>query len=124
MLKKWGKIYDPDPEGENATVLLFLIHHFCGNFGMLKESLPIPLLENIMFIFVVLFEIEMGWAPLINYSLDVFAILAANVGVDLQKDGIGISTFPNVFAFKEADYNSDIESVMDCTCSWEVDSLT
>jgi hypothetical protein len=96
---KWGKIYDPDPEGENVTVLLFLIHCLCGNFGMLKESLLIPFLENIVFIFVVFFEIKVGWAPLINYLLDVFAILATNVGRDLQKDSIGISTFPNVFAF-------------------------
>jgi hypothetical protein len=66
---------------------------------MLKESLLKPLSENIMYIFVVLLEIEVGWAPLFNYSLDVFAILAANVGGDLQKNGIGISTFPNVFAF-------------------------
>ncbi len=90
---------------------------------MLKESLLIPLLENIMFIFVVLFEIKMGWAPLINYLLDVFAILAANVGGDLQKDGIGILTFPNVFTFKVADYHSNVESVMDCACSRKVDSL-
>ncbi len=90
---------------------------------MLKESLLTPLLENIMFIFVVLIKIKIRWAPLINYSLDVFAILAANVGGDLQKDGLGISTFPNVFAFKVADYHSNIESVMDCTCSCEVDSL-
>ncbi len=81
------------------TILLFLIHRLCGNFGMLKESLLIPLLENIIFIFVVLFKIEVGWAPLVNYLLDVFAILAANVGGDLQKDGIGILTFPNLFAF-------------------------
>ncbi len=96
---KRGKIYDPDSEGENVTVLLFLVHCLCSNFRMLKESLLIPLLENIMFIFVVLFKIEVGWAPLINYLLDVFAILAANVGGDLQKNGIGISTFPNIFAF-------------------------
>jgi hypothetical protein len=96
---KWGKIYDPDPEGEKVTVLLFLVHCLCGNFRMLKESLLIPLSENIMFIFVVLFKIEVGWAPLINYLLDVFVILAANVGGDLQRDGIGILTFPNVFAF-------------------------
>jgi hypothetical protein len=56
-------------------------------------------LENIVFIFVVLFEIEVGWAPLINYLLDVLAIPATNVGGDLQKDDIGILTFPNVFAF-------------------------
>ena len=66
---------------------------------MLKESLLIPLSENIMFIFLVLFKIEVGWAPLVIYLLDVFAILAANVGGDLQKDGIGILNFPNVFAF-------------------------
>ncbi len=81
------------------TVLLFLIHCLCGNFGMLEESLLILFLENIVFIFVVLFEIKVGWAPLINYLLDVFAILTTNVGGDLQKDGISISTFPNVFAF-------------------------
>jgi hypothetical protein len=76
------KIFNPDPEGENVTVLL-LIHCFCGNFGMLKESLLIPLLENIIIIFIVLFKIKVGWALLINYSLDVLAILAANVGGDL-----------------------------------------
>ena len=99
LLDNRGKIYNPDLEGENVTVLLFLVHHLCGNFGMLKESLLIPFSENIVLIFVVLFEIKVGWAPLINYLLDVFAILATNVGRDLQKDSIGISTFPNVFAF-------------------------
>jgi hypothetical protein len=99
-LTKRGKIYDLDPEGENVTVLLFLIHCLCSNFGMPKESLLIPLLENIMFVFVVLFKIEVGWAPLVIYLLDVFAILAANVGGDLQKDGISILTFPKVFGSK------------------------
>ncbi len=105
------------------TFLLILIHCLCGNFGMLEESLLIPFLENIMFIFVVLFKIEVGWAPLINYLLDVFAILATNVGGDLQKDSIGISFFPKVFAFKVVDYHSDVESIMDRACSHEVDSL-
>ncbi len=86
-----GKIYNPDLEGEIVTVLLFLVHHLCGNFGMLKE--------RIVLIFVVLFEIKVGWAPLINYLFDVFPILAVNVGGDLQKDGISVSTFPNIFAF-------------------------
>ncbi len=99
LLDNRGKIYNPDLEGENVTVLLFLVHRLCGNFGMLKESLLIPFLENIVLIFIVLFKIKVGWAPLINYSFDVFAILAVNVGGDLQKDGISVSTFPNVFAF-------------------------
>ncbi len=80
------------------TVLLFLVHRLCGNFGMLKESLLIPFLKNIVLI-LVLFKIVVGWAPLINYLFDVFAILAVNVRGDLLKDGISISTFPNVFAF-------------------------
>jgi hypothetical protein len=55
-----GEIYNPDLEGENMTVLLFLVHRLCGNFGMLKESLLIPFLENIVLILIVLFKIEVG----------------------------------------------------------------
>ncbi len=81
------------------TVLLFLVHRLCGNFGMLKKGVLIPFLENVVLIFVVLFKIEVGWASLVNYSLDVFAILVTNVGADFRKYSVGLSTFSNVFAF-------------------------
>jgi hypothetical protein len=58
-----GKIYNPDLEGGNVTVLLFLVHCLCGNFRMLKESLLIPFLENIVLIFIVLFKIEVDGHP-------------------------------------------------------------
>ncbi len=80
------------------TVLLFLVHRLCGNFGMLKKGALIPFLENVVLIFVVLFKIKVGWASLVNYLLDVFAILVTNVGADFQKYSVGVSTFSNVFA--------------------------
>ncbi len=81
------------------TVLLFLVHRLCGNFGMLKKSVLIPFLENVVLIFIVLFKIKVGWASLVNYLLDVFAILVTNVGGDFQKYSVGVLTFSNVFAF-------------------------
>ena len=60
------------------TVHLFLVHHLCGDFWVFVERLLIPSLENLMFIFTILFKIEIEWASLIDDVFYVLTILVAD----------------------------------------------
>ncbi len=61
------------------AILFFLIHGLCSNFRMLKEGLLIPFFEDRVLVVVIIFEIEIGWATLINDAFDMLAIDLANV---------------------------------------------
>ena len=62
------------------AIPLFLIHCFCGDFGMFEEGLLIAFAKNGMLIFIIFFEIKMRWAALIDDVLDVLAVYLADVG--------------------------------------------
>jgi hypothetical protein len=71
---------DPMPERKNVAIFLLLVHGFCSNFGMLEEGLLIPFFEDRMLVVVILFEVEVGWATLIDDASDMVAIDLADVG--------------------------------------------
>jgi hypothetical protein len=75
-------------------------------------------------ILIFLLKVKVGETPLINYSLDVFAVIVTDAGGDLQRDGVSISTFSHELSLQIMDYHSGVESVVDCACGGEVNSCT
>jgi hypothetical protein len=101
-------------EQKDMAVSLLLVHHFCGDFGILKEGLLIPLPKNLMLVFVRLFKIKIGWASLMDDLLDVFAIFSYYVRRHHCKNCISVPTLAGiVFTIEVMNDHTRVESIMD-----------
>jgi hypothetical protein len=67
---------------------------------MFEEGLLIAFAKNGMLIFIILFEIEMRWAALIDDALDVLAVDLADVGQHCRKYSFCIPALANILSLE------------------------
>ena len=67
---------------------------------MFEEGLLIAFAKNGMLIFIILFEIEMRWAALIDDALDVLAVDLTDVGRHCPKYSFCIPALANILSLE------------------------
>jgi len=70
---------DPVPEWKDMAVLLLLIHGFGSDLRILEKSLLVPFTKDQVLVIVVLFEVKVGRASLINDTPDMTAVILIDV---------------------------------------------
>ena len=61
------------------TELFFLIHRFRSDFWELKEGLLVSFPKDHVFVIIILFKIDVGWAALVDDPSNMLAISLVDV---------------------------------------------
>ncbi len=76
------EVDDPKFEREDVTIIFFFIHSLCGHLGMLVESVLISFTKCQILILTFFLKVKIGWAALIDDSLDMITVSFCDVGGD------------------------------------------